>query len=197
MTKQDIIEAFNEACFGLAAFMDDYLEEEFPEGEVTVTIPFLETQMPDIDGVWWDDSNILAAKSIYFGIPDFMKRPILTMGESLLSHNQNHMAQHQLMTKNLKDKEEAIFITPHKIIYDGGFNNTVGYELLYQVCDNHIRNIEMSPWLVTNPNEDNLNSAFMLAAWMHSRDGEPLRNKISRARDQGLFSSIRAHYGLD
>jgi len=197
MKKNDVIQSFNEACLGLVAFMDYHLEEEFPKNETTVTIPFLETQMPNIDDVWWDDANIMAAKSIYAPMPNFIKQPILSMGETLLGQNPKQLAQFESLKKKLKDKEELIFLTPHKIIYDGGFNNTVGFDELYQTCDNHIGNIEMSPWLVTNPGTDNLNSAFMLAVWMHSTDGESLHDKIERARDEGLFKNIRNKYGLN
>jgi len=43
MNKDVLLELFNQACIGLPAFLDDYMDEEFPEDEVTVTIPFVES----------------------------------------------------------------------------------------------------------------------------------------------------------
>jgi len=196
MTKSDLIEEFNQSCIGLAAFMDDYLDE-FPDGEIVVTIPFLNTQMDDIDDVWWDEGNIAKQISFFNSLNQASQIMHTEVGHLFLNNHKDRFEKRREQTGFFKHVQH---IFPHMVgigesKYGGELRSTNGFETLEEVC-NTLPEVQLSVWLVPNPEAKTLESAFMLAAQFNSSDKKPLRSKIEHAGEAGLFKSVRQHYGL-
>lgn len=190
--KDSILKSFNDACINIAAFMDEFLEE-FPKGETLVVIPFINTQMPDIDEFWWDEVNIIAAQNYFNSIPKQLVRARAIKGARILKSNPDHALHFQKIAKVTKSKTDILCFLPHMLDYSFEILGIGGYQTLDTVCSELV-NVNVSPWLVTNPDTANLNEAFMLAVEMQSTDAIPLRDKILKQANAGLFDAVRQHY---
>ena len=194
MDKNGLIEEFNQSCIGLAAFMDDQIQQEFPDGEMIITEAFPNTQMNNIDDVWWDEGNIVGARNYYDALSVQARSVLTKMGEDMIEQHPKQKKQFDFIKKRTGFRD-LIYSTPHMVIYSSDIFKTNGFETLSTICE-ELGLVALQPWLVTNPQTDKLNSAFMLAVRMQSIDNVPLRDKILKQADAGLFESVRQHYGL-
>ena len=177
--------------------MDEFINE-FPTDETIVTIPFIDTQMINIDDTWWDEGNV--AKHIYFNnnLSEASRLMQAEMGYHYLGPHRAKLYE-MIQSKNNFKANQHLF--PHMVgadafEYGSDLRATNGFETLQTVCE-QLGDVNSSVWLVPNPDTKKLENAFMLAVQFSALDKKPIRSKIETLDKAGLFNDIRNHYGLD
>lgn len=202
MEKDDLIEAFSKACLELACFLDEYVGENLDAEATQYLYPIVPTTMPDIDYTWWSDYGELEAYTKQIKRLDDSGRLTKEYEKGLgqLNENPAHLVEHLKIAKEAKSPLEYMKYLPHIIgltddKYGDDLKETVGYQALKAVCET-IDKTNFAILMVNNPGIETLKSSFCLAVMFYTEDEEPVATKVERVSAEGLFATMRDHYGL-